>query len=203
MSADERIAERIKVAEMVRKGVEYEEIKVPKMVIRRIKNGRGEIETTKQLESAKVVEVVTMPPKLGERIGKKGKETAKRPEEAIEKIPRRIREEEVVLPKPEEWKRKNGKEIAKRQGNREKFKIEYANNILNTSNRTLTEIHTKVPIIYYAMMAFGLGSIILGAFSVASNPVYYYSVMIGGIGVVLVTLIGILEVAYNKKRRLK
>nr|AAU84269.1 hypothetical protein GZ9C4_25 [uncultured archaeon GZfos9C4] len=107
----------------------------------------------------------------------------------------------AMPPKLEEGIGKNGREIAKVQGNLEKLKMEDTNSIFNTSNRTLTEIHTKVPIIYYAMIAFGLGSIIFGAFSVATNPVYY-SVMIGGIGVILVALIGILEVAC-KRRRIK
>lgn len=102
---------------------------------------------------------------------------------------------EVMIP-PKSGGRvgKNGRKIVKRL---EEAPIKKVKN----SNRIVTEIHTKVPIIYYVMMMFGLASVIFGAFAVTAYPAYY-SVMVGGLGVFLVALIGVLEIAY-KKRRLK
>ena len=100
----------------------------------------------------------------------------------------KIREE--VPPEPEEWIGKNGRKIVKRL---EEAPIKKVKN----TNRVITGIHTKVPIIYYVVMAFGLLSAIWGTFPAASYPIYY-SVVIGGIGVALVAFIGVLEVVYTK-----
>lgn len=151
MNANERFVERIKAAEMARRGVVYEDFKLPKIVLRRTKKDMREIETTKQ---------------------------------------RRIRKEVMIPPKFEEGMRKNGKEIAKAP---RKLAIDKMEN----TNRVITGIHTKVPIIYYVVMAFGLLSAFWGTFPAASYPIYY-SVVIGGIGVALVAFIGVLEVGYKK-----
>ena len=103
---------------------------------------------------------------------------------------RRIREEEEVLLKFEEWKRKNGKEIVKVQWNREKLKMKNA-------TRRVAEMHTKVPIIYYIVMIFGLASAIFGAVKVIS-PTIDFTIMLGGLGIFLVAFIGFLEIKLSK-----
>jgi len=61
-------------------------------------------------------------------------------------------------------------------------------------NQVLVKIHTRVPRIYYAAAAFGLGSVAVGIFSAIPFA------MICGFGVFLVALIGILEVVYANRK---
>lgn len=61
-------------------------------------------------------------------------------------------------------------------------------------NRALIELHTRVPRIYYASAAFGLGSVAIGMFSDIPFAV------ICGIAVFLVALVGISEVVYTRRK---
>jgi hypothetical protein len=101
----------------------------------------------------------------------------------------KIREKVIVPQKPKEERVGNGIKIAERPEKAAVDKMEYA-------DRIITEIHIRVPIIYYAVMVFGLASAIFGA--VTTYPVYH-SVMLGGIGVFLVGFIGFLEVIYKRR----
>lgn len=194
MSIEGDIAERIKAAEMMREGVEYTEITFPKVVIRRIETGKGGIETTKQLKSGKVAEVVTMPPKLEEGMGENGGAIAKRQKEAIEKIPRRIRKEKMVLPELEEGMGKNGRAIVKHVEEAKNVELkrilyrEIANHVAGCA---------KVPVIYYIVMIFGLASAIFGAVKVIS-PTIDFTIMLGGLGIFLAAFIGFLEIKLSK-----
>lgn len=105
----------------------------------------------------------------------------------------KIRKEGMMPPKPEEGIGKNGRKIVNRL---EEAPIKK----MKDSNRKITELYTGVPKIYYAMIVFGLISVLFGR---ALYPVVYLFVIIGGIGVVFVALIGILEIIYNKKRKIK
>jgi hypothetical protein len=64
----------------------------------------------------------------------------------------------------------------------------------NASIRTLVKMHTRVPRIYYAVAAYGIGSATFGIFSVIHFAV------ICGIALFLVALIGILEVVYTRRK---
>ena len=61
-------------------------------------------------------------------------------------------------------------------------------------NQAFVKIHMRVPRIYYAAAAFGLGSATFGIFSVMPFAV------IGGIGVFLVALVGISEADYARRK---
>lgn len=191
MNARERIVEQFEMSQMAKNGVNsYGTIELPKKVIVRIESVRGEIESTKQ---PKIREEV--PPEPKEWIGINGRKNVKMAEKTriirIEKQPK-IREEVMVPPKPEERIGINGRRIAKRQEN---APIE----ILINANRIITKLHTRIPIIYYVIMAFGLVSAIFGA--VTSYPVSR-AVILGGISIFLVAFTGFLEVIY-KRRSLK
>ena len=80
MSAEGHIVERMKTAEMARKG-KYEEYRLPKEVLKITRNDEGKIiETAKQPEIRKVV---TMPPRPGLEAGrrKNGEGIVKKPKE--------------------------------------------------------------------------------------------------------------------------
>ena len=100
--------------------------------------------------------------------------------------------EEVMIPPKSAGVGKNGRKVVKRL---EEAPIKKVKN----SNKIVTEIHTKVPKIYYAMMMFGLASAIFGVFAVTSYPIYY-SVVFGGISVFLVAFIGRLEIKHTKRK---
>ena len=61
-------------------------------------------------------------------------------------------------------------------------------------NQALVKIHMRVPLIYYAAAAFGLGSATFGIFYVIHFAV------ICGIAVFLVALVGISEVVYTRRK---
>lgn len=160
MNARERIVEQFEMSQMAKNGVRsYGKIELPKEVIIRTENVKGEVETTKQSKTIGVV---------------------------------------IVPPEPVEDIRNNGREIAKMPKKVAIDKMKTSNRIMKKSNRILTGLHTRVPIIYYVMMVFGLTSVIFGTVTVTSYP-FLYSVMIGGIGVFLVALIGFLEIKYTKR----
>ena len=70
---------------------------------------------------------------------------------------------------------------------------------MRNTNKIASDMHTKGPKIYYAIMVFGLLCAIFGA---VLYPTYYNSLMIGGIGVFLVAFMGFLEFK-SLKRKLK
>jgi hypothetical protein len=61
-------------------------------------------------------------------------------------------------------------------------------------NVALIKIHTRIPLIYYAAAAFGLGSVVIGMFYATPLAV------ICGTAVVFVALTGILEVVYIRRK---
>ena len=61
-------------------------------------------------------------------------------------------------------------------------------------NRVLIKSHTRVPLMYYAVAVYGLGSVAVGIFSTIPFAA------ICGIAVFLVALVGISEVVYMRRK---
>ena len=106
----------------------------------------------------------------------------------------KIREEEMMPPKPEDGIRKNGRKIVKHVEEAKNVELkrilyrEIANHVAGCA---------KVPIIYYIVMIFGLASAIFGAVKVIS-PTIDFTIMLGGLGIFLVAFIGFLEIKLSK-----
>ena len=65
---------------------------------------------------------------------------------------------------------------------------------INNFIQVLLKIHIQVPLIYYVVAVYGLGSATLGVFFVI------HFVVICGIAIFLVALIAILEVIYTRRK---